>query len=274
MLFPDTTSLPSRYSTYSFDIDNGDRGDIMEEDRLAYLTDSAAVPTPLEAMALWVAVWEAQGGKTVEPYNHDYNQPQVTILDGMFKGSTMSYESAKSMGIPDDMIDTASEVNYASLGQRHWTPARTDVQVPAGYGSCGLELFMVVDETTELRAATNDNRRGWEWGHTRVFTLSYNGRRFVADTNEDYTIRMARDVVELARTASIDSLAARLLPKQKPAVMDNFRKALEVAELELERSERKDRRHRTALAVAAQRSEQTPAASESFFRRLGKLLGL
>jgi hypothetical protein len=268
MLFPDPTRYSSGYTNFD------DDGDIMEEDRLAYLTDTAAVPTPLEAMALWVAVWEGQGGAKVEPYDHNYSQPQVTVLEGAFKGSTMSYDFAKSAGIPDDMLDMSSEVNYASLGQKHWTPTSADVQIPAGYGSLSLTLFMVVDDTTELRAATHDSRRGWEWGHTEVFTLSYNGKRFVADTNQNYTIRMARDVVELARTESINSLAARLLPKQKPAVMDTFRQALEVAELELEKGERKDRRHRQVLKVAEQRSEQAPAAAESFFRRLGKLLGL
>jgi len=272
MLFPDTASLLPHY--LSRHVDDDDDFEVMEQDRLDYLTDTAAVPTPLEAMALWVAVWEAQGGSKVEAYDHSYNQPQVTVLEGTFKGSTMSYDFAKSAGIPDDMLDMSSEVNYASLGQSHWTPTRADVQIPAGYGSLSLSLFMVVDDTTELHAATYDNRRGWEWGHTEVFTLAYNGKRFVADTNQDYTIRMARDVVELARTMSINSLAAGLLPKQEPTVTDKFRQALKVAKLELEKGERKERRHREVLKVVEQRSEQAPVASESFFRRLGKLLGL
>lgn len=41
-------------------------------DREEYLSDSGAVPTPLEAHALWVAVWIKQGGK-VERATWDYS---------------------------------------------------------------------------------------------------------------------------------------------------------------------------------------------------------
>jgi hypothetical protein len=255
MVLPTVEDRPKHYHapliSFLSDQEEQDKFDEMDQARLDYLTDTAAIPTPAAALALWVAVWEAQGGKVYFD-NSDYNTVMVTIMDGPLKGSVMSRQNAQKMGIPENLMKTDEVPSYDNFGWTHWTPTRQDADIPEGYGAGALNLFYIVnDSTPKLTMATYDHRKGWEWGHTNVYTLAHDGTKFVADTNQDDSITVPRDVFQMARTETIDSLAARLRGVQKPAVTGPV----------------------PTVNIVPAFAEIQAAPVKSFGRRLGKLLG-
>lgn len=186
--------------------------------RREYLENSAAVPTPMEAMALWVAVWEAQTGKRVNKGKHNFSAPTVTILDGTYKGSTMGYDYAKAVNIPEEYILHNEELSYDNFAHKDWTPTVGGCLIPEGYGSMALSLFILPDAVDQpLIEARYDWRKGWEWGHTKVYILvrdETTSTGFRAETN-DTSLYFAKDVVELAHKSTVLKLmelfhAARL----------------------------------------------------------------
>jgi hypothetical protein len=199
------------------------------QERTEYLTNSAAIPTPMEAYALWLAVWEKQGNKPAKSFSDTYHVPYVTILDGAFKNSVMTYETAKSAGIPDELISRNMNYNYENFAARDWTPTRGGYNIPAGYGSYALKLFILPDVVEQsLASATNDWRDGWEWGHTNVFILvsDANGPGgFRAETNSRNTPSFSRDIVDMARSMSISSIA-KLLHERKALSTNNVEREL------------------------------------------------
>lgn len=155
--------------------------------RQEYLENSGAVPTPLEAWALWVAVYQAQGG-AVKPLNANYNQ---------FSRVISKDDALKEPGF-----------SYASLAWSRWTPTRNGVPIPAGYGSAALDLLVLPDVVNQpFTPATDDRRKGWEWGHTRVYTLSYDDNGVLkAQANSKNIVYVHEDVEQYKKGKSLDTL--------------------------------------------------------------------
>jgi hypothetical protein len=190
--------------------------DVQEKLRFKYLKSTAAVPTPIAAMALWVAVWEAQTGEEVHMYRDGSQQLKVTVTAGVLEGATMTYTAAKDAGIEDKDLLMNPNVSYKDLSWRNWTPTRLDVRIPPGHGTNGLSLFMVLgDQTPDLQRATMKHTPGWEWGHTEVFVLGRDENGLFAETNAPL-LMFGQDVVEMARNNTIEALLRRLHPQDTP----------------------------------------------------------
>lgn len=179
------------------------------EARNAYLKRADAAPISIEAMALWVAVWEAQGGTPVKTWDYDYYTPTVTATAGFFSGASMNISVARQMGLEDGDFIVDGAPAHENASWNYWAPRDKNIQVPAGYGATALNLLFVADEDEELRIppATGDHREGWEWGHTKVYTLVRKDGILVADSNT-HRLFFHRDVVELARTMGPAALTA------------------------------------------------------------------
>jgi hypothetical protein len=186
--------------------------DERKDARTRYLAGTEAIVTPLAAMALWVAIWEAQTGKQVRSYDGSYRAETVTILEGTFKGAIMDYEGAKNMGISESDMRKHVSPSYDQLGWNHWMPTVSGYGIPEGYGSAALQLLVLPDVVDQpLTPATNDRRDGWEWGHTAVYVLAKGKgpHGFVASSNNNF-LGFSKDVVKLARSTSIRELIALL----------------------------------------------------------------
>jgi hypothetical protein len=190
--------------------------DVQEKLRFKYLKSTAAVPTPIAAMALWVAVWEAQTGEEVRMYRDGSQQLKVTVTAGALEGATMTYTAAKDAGIEDKDLLMNPNVSYKDLSWRNWTPTRLDVRIPPGHGTNGLNLFMVLgDQTPDFQRATLKCDPGWEWGHTEVFVLGRDENGLFAETNAPL-LMFGQDVVDMARNNTIEALVRRLHPQDTP----------------------------------------------------------
>lgn len=161
--------------------------------RLAYLKDTAAIPTPMEAYALWVSVYEAQGG-IVKSYDSNYNS----------FGNVIS----------SDPEVKAKNFDYASLAWNRWTPTKGNVPIPAGFGSQRLQLFILPDVVDQpLRKAENkrtpgrpDDRPGWEWGHTAVYILERTEEGGLRATTNQRSVTTYSDVDQYRRGKSVAEL--------------------------------------------------------------------
>ena len=176
--------------------------DRMFEDRANYLKNSAAVPTPMEAQALWLAVYEAQGGRVREPYDFDYNQKAIVFGDN------------NTMNGPEGERFDPSNIAYEDIAWKRWTPTRGGNPIPEGYGSGSLSLLVLPDAVDQNLSATrkNDNREGWEYGHTKVYILKRDKDApygFRAETN-DWKPPTYRDIEAYRKGKSIPELIEAL----------------------------------------------------------------
>jgi hypothetical protein len=175
------------------------RGDRMKEDRAAFLASTKAVPTPMEAYALWLAVYESQGGKVSrETYDSNFtSKSRVFGADNTIQGAGGDIRDGK---VPD----------YESLAWNRWSPTRPGAAIPAGYGSTALEVFLLPDVVPQsVVKATNDHRQGWEWGHTKVYALvkdSSTPTGLRAWTNESRAVSDYEDTRAYRRSRSIEDM--------------------------------------------------------------------
>lgn len=171
----------------------------LRRQRVEYLEDSKAVPTPMEAYALWVAVYKSQGGK-ISPGTYNYNQ-LATVFGNQSR--------QKGTGSP---VNAETRPDYEDISWDRWTPTSPDVPIPAGYGSGSLELLVLPDVVDQpLYQATDDHRAGWEWGHTSVYTLKRDSEsgKLVAWTNEKRP-QSYKDVDQYIRGKSLQELTDAL----------------------------------------------------------------
>lgn len=184
-------------------IDEEERKDVeLQRRRVEYLEDSQAVPTPMEAYALWVAVYKSQGGE-VSRGTYNYNQLATVFGNRSRQKGTGS------------LVDTETRYDYEDISWDRWTPTSPDVGIPAGYGSGSLEVFVLPDVVDQpLFSATNDDRAGWEWGHTTVYTLQRDPEsgKLVAWTNERHP-QSYTDVDQYIRGKSVQELTEALSNK-------------------------------------------------------------
>ena len=206
-----TPTLPKKQtSNYVDDYDEDLDDDFEEKKRLQFLKETKAVPTPMEAYALWVSIYEANGG-SVRTSDADYNS----------KGYVFGNRNVHTSN--GGKVDASSVIEYEDLGWDRWTPTQPAEQIPAGYGSLSMEIFLLPDVVEQnLYPATRDSRKGWEYGHTDVYILRRDdkdpsGIGLIAETNNDY-VRSYKDVDSFRKGKSVSELMAAL---QKVSVSRN-----------------------------------------------------
>lgn len=174
--------------------------------RYNYLNNAEAIPTPMEAYALWLSVYESQGGKVRNYMEQDYETPYKT-----FGKNNTAYGKLNE----DDL-----KPEYSKIGFSRWTPTKSVASIPAGYGSAALELLILPDAVNQpLIASGEDRRKGWEWGHTQVFILEKTDDSpsgFFAHTNQQQSISTYKDVESYRKGKTIKQLMESLASKPKP----------------------------------------------------------
>jgi len=178
-----------------------------DENRKSFLQSSHAVLTPPIWYAAWLAIYVVNGGRVSRHFDSDYQNPGI-VIDGAIHngGNTIRAQSAPSHS------------DYSFLGFNKWMPTRGPIFIPAGYGSGALELFILPDalgykgHEDFLRGSRGDDRPGWEWGHTAVFTLKKvsDSRRFEAWTNRPENARNYSDINKLILNGTTHRFLAQL----------------------------------------------------------------
>lgn len=173
------------------------------EDRVDFLKSSKAVPTPMEAYALWLSIYKTQGGKVQKEIYGDYNTSSTVIGEG---------NRIAHRGGP---VNEDTKFDYGNISWDRWTPTVNGGQIPAGYGSMAMEIFIMPDVTNQRSTpATDDHRKGWEFGHSEVFILRRDdndptGIGLIAETNST-RVKSYHDVEKYVRGKSISQLMANL----------------------------------------------------------------
>ena len=167
-----------------------------------YLKTSQAIPTPLEAYALWLEIYVQQGGKVTFAFESDYLS-KATVLDN---GAIIS---GKEEWTPVE--------SYETLAWGNWTPTKSGATIPVNYGSSAMELLVLPDMVDQkLDKTSNDTRSGWEFGHTIVLTLERDSSApsgFRALTNNPNKVTTYPDVEKLRKGKSTQELATLLTKK-------------------------------------------------------------
>ena len=169
--------------------------------KVNFLSSTKSVPTPMEAYALWLSLYEAQGGKVSKNIsNTSYGRKDKIFGDNNTLGG--QGEEANN-----------DNVSYDDIGWRRWTPTQEGARIPAHYGSSAMELMILPDAVgQDLRPATNDHRDGWEFGHTRVYLIRKDPTSpygFRAETNDSYA-RSYSDVEAYRRGKPINKIIEEL----------------------------------------------------------------
>lgn len=164
------------------------------EERREFIEASNSVPAPLATYALWLRTYLLQGNKITHPLDYPYPKPSI------YPGEHTMIDELSSIG-PTGALFVKSALSYS--GQNViWMPLRPFDNIPTAYGSASMTILI----TPELRIAdanllptSEDERSGWEYGHTCVLRLQYddtmpNGLR--ATTNQPDVIQSYPDVEE------------------------------------------------------------------------------
>lgn len=138
-----------------------------EQTRAEFLASIRAVQTPSIMYAAWVAVYIEQGGEVrYVTLDRNYTTP-MKVFGGGFGVGVEPLHEVPTPDIPD----------YRSNAYDKWMPTQwpANAQIPTGYGASSMEILIPVslfpDTRIHLRKATDDDRQGWEWGHTEVMVL-------------------------------------------------------------------------------------------------------
>lgn len=162
------------------------------KERTKYLEDTAAVPTPMEVYALWLSVYESQGNKIPES--------KIPLTE---------YNSFSSV-ISEDEELKEKRITYKSIAWNKWAPTKGEIPIPLGYGSAALEIFILPELVTQpLGATSNDNRAGWEYGHSKIYTLTQDPSSpsgYEAETNNPHRVRTFRDVEQYRKGKTFTEL--------------------------------------------------------------------
>lgn len=190
--------------------------DRMNEERADYLRLSEAVPTPMEAYALWLSVWESQQGRNGKKISN--------IVDSDYNTKSKIFGNRNTVrGKGESILDSGTPA-YDDISWDRWTPTNGDMLIPTGYGSGSLELFIMPDVVPQhMMSTSGDSREGWEYGHTTVYVLERDENSFSgwkASTN-DRSVGSYRDVEAYRKGKSIKQLAEALSKKQQYNVVDN-----------------------------------------------------
>lgn len=134
----------------------------------SFLESCNAIPCPIEAYAIWLAAWIAQGGQIAGYSSH----------------------------------------NFVDSGDKWMMPTRTTSRrIPTAYGARALNLVVLHDfASVPLNATSGDRREGWEWGHSQVHSLTTRSSIPFATTNESEEVISYPDVRQYIRSAGKDFL--------------------------------------------------------------------
>jgi hypothetical protein len=199
-----------------------DELDLMEDDELDndyavrsdFLRDSAAIPTPLEIYAIWVELYERQGGTV--------NSSKVNFT------KTMHVDERGNTYYVDGEENTA--ITHENTGWSHWTPTQNGGQIPALYGALSLTLLVIPEVTNQnLNPAKDDWRGGWEWGHSAILTIVRDNTSpfgFRAETNQREA-RSYADVDKLRREVGLEKMLANQKMHKTKAVSKSSAKEVE-----------------------------------------------
>lgn len=190
--------------------------DRMDQERTDYLRLSEAVPTPMEAYALWLSVWESQQGRNGKKISN--------IVDSDYNTKSRIFGNRNTVkGKGESILDSGTPA-YDDISWDRWTPTNGNMLIPTGYGSGSLELFIMPDIVPQHMASTSgDHREGWEYGHTTVYILERDENSFSGwkATTNDRSIGSYRDVEAYRKGKSIQQLAEALSRKQDYNAVDN-----------------------------------------------------
>lgn len=127
--------------------------------RAEFLNRSAAIPTPMEAYALWLSVYESQQTKFAP---HLIEQPY----------NTLRHVDERNTTTPGQLGRPSADLSHESLTWSRWTPTRDGGRVPEGYGSNALDVLILPDMVdVGVNPQNKDGGAGWEFGHSGVFVL-------------------------------------------------------------------------------------------------------
>lgn len=189
-----------------FDLDSEElEAQMRDDDRLAFLVGSEAVPTPVGAFAIWVELFVRQGGKVrVSQRNYTKTATVDANKNAFFlKGDT-----------------TNTEIAYDNIGWNRWTPTKGGSQIPEGFGS-GLLNLLVIPEVSGQEIIPVNDRKGWEWGHTTVMTIVRDASApsgFSAWTNNPDTIWSFLDVEQMRKSMTLEGMMAQFGLSENAAV--------------------------------------------------------
>lgn len=168
-----------------------------DAERLSFLKESHAIPTPMEIYAIWIELYVQQGGET-RLVKRNYSK-------------TAHVDAKNNTYYVDGEANTP--IAYENLGWRDWCPTQNGGQIPTNYGSSAMTLLILPEVTGQsLHAAKDDWRQGWEWGHTTVLSIvrdknSKSG--FRAETNTQYGVDTYPDVEELRKNMNLEQMLAK-----------------------------------------------------------------
>jgi len=159
--------------------------------RVAFLKESKAVPTPKEAYALWVALYEAQGGKVFH--------------------KASNYDTALTFSPEPKEAGTYLSKEY--LSGDCWMPTEKPTRgIPAGYGSNSMTIMLLPESASAKDfPATEDKREGSQWGHSTVFAIvpdpmsKYGFRAWTNKTNS-LMIHSYSDIDSLTKGKDVQDL--------------------------------------------------------------------
>lgn len=168
-----------------------------KEDRLSFLKESHAIPTPIEIYAIWIELYARQGGKT-RLVNRNYEK-------------TAHVDERNNSYYVDGEANTP--IAYENLGWRDWCPTQNGGQIPANYGSSAMTLLILPEVTGQsLEPAKDDWRGGWEFGHTKILSVVRDDESitgFRAETNEQYGVSTYPDVEALRKSMNLEQMLAK-----------------------------------------------------------------
>ena len=149
-------------------------------ERAAFLNAARAIPMPAELYAIWLELYLRQGGAI---------------------HSTRSYNFRQTVGVRSD------------IHANSWVATQDGGIIPENYGSAALTLLVFPDITGQsITKATNDVRAGWEWGHSKVLSITKDNQSqtgFNAWTNSPYRVDTYADVEKIRRGMNLGAMMAK-----------------------------------------------------------------
>lgn len=103
-----------------------------------------------------------------------------------------------------------SEFDYKRKDEDYITPTVDNVKIPAAYGSTARMFIVLSDFAANSKAISGDSRKGWEYGHSTLLTISRVKGEYVLKNNQEgyaSSIKSFPDVDRLVEEYSIDDLA-------------------------------------------------------------------
>lgn len=174
-----------------------------EQDRKHFLSACHAAPLPMHMYALWLLVYVENGGKVTHSSSHNY-------------GSGHGYF------MPNPLPITSSEVAFI-----HPTaPNGKAMRIPAGFGALKFDMLILPDLPPDISLKpipheynNYGSRKGWEWGHTTIMTLSPKDKSWLsaeygsweATTNQPDSVASFPDIEALILNKKECKIALRTL---------------------------------------------------------------